>query len=97
MAVALDTALDDELRLEGVAREVVRSLNDLRKARGFEIADRIRVVAFAGGTARDALERHRDWIMGEVLADEFAVKDADGRQRRTRVTRDRGRGRAGLD
>ena len=43
-AVALDLELDDDLRAEGLARELVRALNDLRKERGFEIADRIAVV-----------------------------------------------------
>jgi isoleucyl-tRNA synthetase len=42
-AVALDLELDEELRVEGMARELVRVVNDLRKERGFAIADRIRV------------------------------------------------------
>ena len=42
-AVALDLTLDDDLRAEGAAREFSRVLNDLRKAKGFEISDRIRV------------------------------------------------------
>ncbi len=77
-AVALDTALDDELRLEGVAREVVRALNDLRKAQGFEIADRIQVALRVRGTVRAGVDRHRDWIGGEVLAVAFEVADPDG-------------------
>jgi isoleucyl-tRNA synthetase len=72
-AVALDTVLDDELRLEGVAREVVRALNDLRKAAGFEIADRIDVLLLAEGTAHDALDRYRDWISAEVLAKRLSL------------------------
>jgi len=77
-AVALDTVLDDELRSEGVAREVVRALNDLRKAAGFEIADRIRVWLRSEGAARDALERHGDWIKDEVLAVDYDVAEPDG-------------------
>ncbi|MGQ0804100.1 MAG: isoleucine--tRNA ligase [Actinomycetota bacterium] len=77
-AVALDTVLDDDLRLEGVAREVVRALNDLRKAAGFEIADRIRVWLRGQGATRDALERHGDWIRDEVLAVDYAVDEPDG-------------------
>jgi isoleucyl-tRNA synthetase len=77
-AVALDTALDEELRLEGLARELARRLNDLRKASGLEIADRIRVDLWADGTLRDAADRHREWIKGEVLAKEFDLADTPG-------------------
>jgi isoleucyl-tRNA synthetase len=64
-AVALDLELDDELRLEGRARELVRAVNDLRKEQGFAIADRVDV-AIAG--ADDLIEAYGDWIAGEVLA-----------------------------
>ncbi len=77
-AVALDTVLDDDLRLEGVAREVVRALNDLRKAHGFEIADRIRVWLRGEGATRDALEHHREWIAEEALAIANDVAVSDG-------------------
>ena len=42
-AVAIDTTVDDELRAEGIARDLIRLLNDQRKATGLEIADRVRV------------------------------------------------------
>jgi isoleucyl-tRNA synthetase len=77
LAVALDTTLDDALRREGLAREVVRALNDQRKAQGFEIADRIRVALSAGGDLEAAIVEHREWIAGEVLARELAL-DANG-------------------
>jgi isoleucyl-tRNA synthetase len=75
-AVALDLTLDDMLRAEGAAREFSRLLNDLRKARGFEISDRIAVRYFATGKVAAALEQHRDWIAGEALATEFVAIDA---------------------
>jgi isoleucyl-tRNA synthetase len=77
LAVALDTTIDDALRREGLAREVVRALNDQRKAQGFEIADRIRVALSAEGDLETAIVEHRDWIAGEVLARELAL-DANG-------------------
>jgi isoleucyl-tRNA synthetase len=67
-AVALDLTLDDELRAEGKAREFSRLLNDLRKARGFDISDRVSVRYHATGDLVQAVERHRDWIAGETLA-----------------------------
>ncbi|HEX5587896.1 MAG TPA: isoleucine--tRNA ligase, partial [Acidimicrobiia bacterium] len=60
-AVALDTALDDALRAEGTAREVIRIVNDTRKQVGLEIADRIRLRLFAGGRVEAAAHAHRDW------------------------------------
>jgi len=73
--VALDTALDDALRVEGVAREIVRSVQDARKAAGLDIADRI-VLAVAG-TPRvaQALREHREYIIGETLAVALTVDD----------------------
>jgi isoleucyl-tRNA synthetase len=75
--VALDTTLDDELRREGLARELARRLNDLRKASGFEIADRVRVTVWADGALADAARHHEKWIAGEVLAEGWDVPGAD--------------------
>jgi isoleucyl-tRNA synthetase len=72
-AVALDTTLDDELRREGLARELARKLNDLRKASGLEISDRVRVEMWADAHLADAARHHARWIMGEVLAEEWDV------------------------
>ncbi|MBM3676025.1 MAG: isoleucine--tRNA ligase [Actinobacteria bacterium] len=73
VAVALDTTVDHELRLEGLARELVRALNDLRKAVGLRIADRVAVCLGAEGDVARAIDRHRDWIGGEILATELEV------------------------
>jgi isoleucyl-tRNA synthetase len=72
-AVAIDTTVDDELRAEGTARDLIRLLNDLRKAAGLEIADRIEVRVYASGRVEAAVHAHRDWIAGEVLAVSFEV------------------------
>jgi isoleucyl-tRNA synthetase len=77
-AVALDLTLDDALRAEGNARELVRIINDLRKTEGFEIADRIRATLHATGPVLAAATAHRDWIAGEVLATTFTVVDRAG-------------------
>ena len=76
-AVALDTTLDEELRLEGIARELIRVLNDLRKAKGFEIADRIAVTLFADGVIADAARAHGTRIAAEVLAVEWELRVPD--------------------
>jgi isoleucyl-tRNA synthetase len=72
-AVALDLELDDDLRREGLAREVARDLNDLRKQRGLDLSDRIAVTVEAGVRLAEAIEAHRDWISAQVLAAELAV------------------------
>jgi isoleucyl-tRNA synthetase len=95
-AVALDLELDDDLRREGVARELVRSLNDLRKEAGLDIADRVRLTLEADGTVADALAVHRDYVMAEVLAVELTVGpvaadghalDIDGQPVRVAISR----------
>jgi isoleucyl-tRNA synthetase len=66
--VGLDTTLDDVLRREGLARELVRAVQDARKQAGLEVADRI-VLHVEGDTAvAAALAEHRDYLMNETLA-----------------------------
>jgi isoleucyl-tRNA synthetase len=73
LAVALDLTIDDELRAEGIARELARAINDARKQEGFEIADRITVEVRTRGAVVAAASRHSDWIAGETLATAFTV------------------------
>ena len=51
----------------------MRALNDLRKAIGLELSDRITVELRAGGDVAEAARRHGDWIAGEVLALQWHV------------------------
>ncbi len=96
-AVALDLKVDDDLRLEGLARELSRAINDHRRASGLAIADRIKVRLWADGPVAEAAERHGGWIAGEVLAVSWAVNpDEAGRRRdaRRRGCRSEGRRRS---
>jgi isoleucyl-tRNA synthetase len=69
VSVALDLELTDELRSAGLAREVVRFVQEGRKTSGLEITDRIELWWQAGSDAlRAALHEHRDAIAAEVLA-----------------------------
>jgi len=83
LLVALDTRLTPELEAEGLAREVAHRLQNMRKAAGYEVADRI-VVAIAGAEVPiGRLLAHRDWLAEETLAttmeigDGAALADAD--------------------
>ncbi|MEO7909471.1 MAG: isoleucine--tRNA ligase, partial [Roseiflexaceae bacterium] len=78
--VALDTTMTPELRQEGIARELVRNIQDARKLAGFAIADRIAV--HLGGIAGDAelettVRQWGDYIRAETLADDL-ILDAAG-------------------
>jgi isoleucyl-tRNA synthetase len=66
--VALDTTLDHGLQVEGIARELVRTVQDARKSAGLQISDRILLSISGSGLVADALENHRDYIMSETLA-----------------------------
>ena len=73
----------DWLRREGTARDLVRALNDLRKATGLEIADRISLTLRAEGPVGAAIDEHGDTIAAEVLATSWsleagAAEPADG-------------------
>lgn len=68
--VALDIELTDELMAEGMAREVVRGVQDLRKSSGLAVEDRIRLWLECDDDTRAMLEPHLDLIAREVLASE---------------------------
>ncbi|WP_103019630.1 isoleucine--tRNA ligase [Salinibacter altiplanensis] len=75
VTVALDTDITPELRAEGLAREGVKRIQDLRKEANFEVTDRI-VVAYDGSSQMaDALAAHADWIRNETLALELQPSD----------------------
>jgi isoleucyl-tRNA synthetase len=67
-AVALDLTLDDDLRAEGLARELSRAINDLRKAKGFDISDRVTLRYGGSDAVMKVMERFGEWIATEVLA-----------------------------
>lgn len=66
--VALDTSLNDELIIEGIAREIVRTAQDARKSAGLDIADRINLGISGSSKVDEAVEKYRDYIMSETLA-----------------------------
>ena len=68
VTVAIETAVDDELALEGRVFELIHRVNSMRKAAGLELTDRI--VVTLPQAASDLLQ-HEDWIKEEVLATEI--------------------------
>lgn len=76
LTVALDLEITPALAAEGLARELVRLVQDARKSAGLDVADRIEVTVEASGPVRDAIAAHRDWIAGEVLATALEIGKA---------------------
>ncbi|MBA2440542.1 MAG: class I tRNA ligase family protein, partial [Thermoleophilaceae bacterium] len=78
VTVALDTALDEELELEGRVYDLIHTLNSMRRNQGLELTDRIAVTLPAGDA--DLVERHAEWIKGEVLAISLETDGGHGLQ-----------------
>jgi isoleucyl-tRNA synthetase len=76
-AVALDLAMDDELRREGWAREVVRAVQNARKDAGLEVSDRIALALGGDAEVLDAAREHEGFVAGEVLATSVRYDDDD--------------------
>ncbi len=77
LTVALDTTLDDTLIAEGVAREFVSRVQNMRKDAGYAVTDRIAIYADAPSPADGMLEAQRGYIQAETLATEFSLQYRD--------------------
>ena len=75
LTVALDITLTDELKKEGIARELVNRVQNLRKAKDFEITDRIVIRLSSDPLFDDAVLDHTDYICNQVLADSITLTD----------------------
>ena len=79
LTVALDITLTDELRREGVARELINRIQNIRKESGFEVTDKIRVEIEAKDIVAGAIEQFADYIASQTLSVEVkAVAEPNG-------------------
>ena len=78
LTVALEVELSDELINEGMAREIINRIQNLRKDSGLEITDRIKVVIAPNEQTNAALAMYGEYIKGQVLADDITIADNDG-------------------
>ena len=75
LTVALDVEVTDDLRREGVAREIVKKIQAIRKDSGFDIVDRIAVEIEHSEATDAAVEQFKGYICTQVLADELKIND----------------------
>ena len=77
LTVALEVELTDALRKEGMARELINRIQNLRKDSGLEITDRIVVTISDDNVLRDAVSEYGDYVAQQVLAEniEFAANE----------------------
>lgn len=73
VTVALDITVTDDLKREGIARELVNRIQNIRKGRDFDITDRIDITIAPNDAVEAALETYRDYIMKQVLASTLDV------------------------
>jgi isoleucyl-tRNA synthetase len=77
-AVALELEIDDELRVDGWAREIVHAVQSARRDAGLEITDRIALTLAGDDALIGAARTHQDYIAGETLAVEVSYESLDG-------------------
>jgi len=75
LTVALDVTISDDLRKEGIARELVNRIQNLRKESGFEVTDRIDVKVLKDGFVEKAIESNINYIKAETLTAELNLEE----------------------
>lgn len=75
LTVALDITVTDNLRREGIAREIVNRVQNIRKERNFDITDRISLVFAPAEGLADVLADYTEYISSQVLADTIDVNN----------------------
>ncbi|MCC8154969.1 MAG: isoleucine--tRNA ligase [Tannerellaceae bacterium] len=76
LTVALDITVTDELRKEGLARELVNRIQNLRKSSGLEITDKINITILSTEEMDEAINEYKDYIANQVLAENIDLTDA---------------------
>lgn len=76
LTVALDVTISEELKQEGISRELVNRIQNLRKELSFEVTDRIKVKLQNDNLVTDAVAKNKAYICAEILADNIELTDA---------------------
>ena len=75
LTIALDINISDELKMEGIAREFINKIQNIRKDSGFEVTDRIVLKILKNKEINEAVETHRDYICTQTLAIQLELVD----------------------
>ena len=84
-AVALNLELDEALKREGLAREVVHAVQNARKEAGLDVEDRIELTLGGDGTLLDAVSAHSGYVTGETLATSLSLDGTGGEGAATEI------------
>ena len=74
ITVALDITIDEDLIDEGISRELISRIQNIRKTSGFEVTDRIKIVILYNDIIARAIEKNIDYIKSETLANSIDLK-----------------------
>jgi isoleucyl-tRNA synthetase len=77
LTVALDVSISEELRLEGLAREIINRIQNLRKDKGFEVTDKIQVKILDNDYIKEAINKNLNYICAEILATQMSFVAGD--------------------
>jgi isoleucyl-tRNA synthetase len=77
ITVALDVSISEDLRLEGLAREIINRIQNLRKDKGFEVTDKISVRILDNDYIKEAINKNLNYICAEILATEMLFVAGD--------------------
>ncbi len=80
LTVALEVELTDELRNEGMARELINRVQNMRKENGYEITDRIKICVEPNEQMEKAVAAFADYVKTQVLADDIRIEANDGQE-----------------
>ena len=80
LTVALEVELTEELKNEGMARELINRIQNIRKESGLEITDRINVEITPNDDVKKAVDSFADYIKTQVLTDAIALQSNDGQE-----------------
>ena len=76
LTVALDITITEALKEEGIAREFINRIQNLRKERGFEVTDRIELTVLQHERMKNSLINNKDYICAEILAEKLNLVDS---------------------
>jgi isoleucyl-tRNA synthetase len=75
ITVALDVTISENLRREGVARELINRIQNARKDRGLEVTDKIKLTVLKFEDIEESINKNKEYIMSETLTEELVFVD----------------------